>query len=93
MAEKKVVKRTGLKNVRKAKRRHARNVREKILLKKSLKSVRLAIGSKAQNVVELLTKAVSIIDKAAERKIIHANRASRLKSRLMLAYNKNRAAA
>lgn len=89
MAEKKkVVKRKGLKNVRKAEKRHARNVREKTKLKAVLKAARSAIAAKAADVMDKLKKAISVIDKAAERGIIHKNRAARKKSRLMLGFNK-----
>lgn len=82
MAEKKIVKRRGLKNVRKAKKRHARNVREKKTLKLALKTARAAVASKAADILEKVRKAISVIDKAAERGIIHANKAARLKSRI-----------
>lgn len=82
MAEKKIVKRRGLKNVRKAKKRHARNVREKKTLKLALKAARAAVAAKAADILEKVRKAISVIDKAAERGIIHANKAARLKSRL-----------
>ncbi len=88
MAEKKVIKRTGLKNVRQNKKRRARNIAEKKNLKDSLKSARAAIASGAKDIVEKIKKTISVIDKAAERGIIHRNKASRLKSRLNLAYNK-----
>jgi small subunit ribosomal protein S20 len=88
MAEKKVVKRTGLKNVRKAKKRQARNLKDKRVLKAAIKAARQAVASKASDLVEKIRKTISIIDKAAGRKVIHANKAARLKSRLTLAYNK-----
>ena len=88
MAEKKVVKRVGAKNVRKSKKRHARNLLEKKNLKDFVKAARSAIASNAANLAEQIKKAVSVIDKAAERGIIHANKAARLKSRITLAYNK-----
>jgi small subunit ribosomal protein S20 len=88
MAEKKIVKRKGLKNVRKARRRQARNLLEKNKLKAAVKAARAAIASKAADVMEKIKKAISIIDKAAQRRIIHANKAARLKSRVSLAYNK-----
>jgi small subunit ribosomal protein S20 len=90
MAEKKVVKRKGLKNVRKAKKRHVRNLTEMKKLKNLLKAARNAVATKAKDVKEAVLKAVSVLDKAAERGIIHLNRASRLKSRLQKALNKNK---
>ncbi|MDD5594416.1 MAG: 30S ribosomal protein S20 [Candidatus Margulisbacteria bacterium] len=90
MAAKKPIKRKHVKNVRKTKKQRARNVREKNFLKAALKAARLAVASKAADVLDKIKKAVSVLDKAAERKIIHANKAARLKSRLNLAYNKTK---
>jgi small subunit ribosomal protein S20 len=90
MAEKKVFKRKHVKNVRKTKKQRARNVREKNLVKLTLKTARQAVIAKAADVVEKIKKAVSVLDKAAERGIIHANKAARLKSRLNLAFNKTK---
>lgn len=90
MAEKKIIKRKGIKNVRKTKRRHARNLLERKNLKAAIKAARAAITGKAADVMGTIKKAISIIDKAAERKIIHPNKASRLKSRISLAYNKTK---
>ena len=88
MAEKKIVKRVGLKNVRQNRKHRARNLVEKKKLKDIVKATRSALAAKATDLVELIKKAVSVIDKAAEHKIIHANKAARLKSRIALAYNK-----
>ncbi len=88
MAEKKIVKRAGLKNVRKAKKRQARNLKEKNILKAAVKAARRAIASRAADLAEKLKKTISVVDKAVQRKIIHANKAARLKSRLTLAFNK-----
>jgi small subunit ribosomal protein S20 len=90
MAEKKVVKKAGLKNVRQNKKRRARNIEEKKNIKTFLKAARVAIAGQAKEAMEKITKAISVLDKAAERGIIHANKASRLKSRLNLAYNKTK---
>ncbi|MDD4179653.1 MAG: 30S ribosomal protein S20 [Candidatus Margulisbacteria bacterium] len=88
MAERKVKKRKGIKNVRKTKRRHARNLEAKKDYKLILKNARTAIAAKAADMAEKVLNAISVLDKMAERKIIHPNKASRLKSRLMLAQNK-----
>lgn len=84
MAEKKPVKRKHVKNVRKTKKRRARNVREKNILKAAIKAARTALTAEA------VKKAISTLDKAAERGIIHRNKADRLKSRLTLALNKKK---
>ena len=74
---------SGKKRVRSSKKRRARNLRAKGDLKKALKAVEKALKTNASNVVELVKKATSIIDKVAERGIIHKNKAARKKSRLM----------
>ena len=89
MAEKKkTVTRKHVKNVRQTKRRHERNVVEKTKLKKALKDARTAIAEKAKDAADKVKKAISALDKAAENKIIHKNKASRLTSCLNLALNK-----
>lgn len=90
MAEKKVVKRVGIKNVKKSKKRRARNLAEKNKLKSFVKIARSAITSRAADLADQIKKTISVIDKAAERGIIHANKAARLKSRIVLAYNKTK---
>lgn len=56
----------------------------KALLKKS----RQAIEGKNKEAAKLVAEAVKALDKAAKKNIIHKNKASRLKSRLMLKLNK-----
>jgi small subunit ribosomal protein S20 len=94
MAEqaKKVVKsaRKHVKNVRKTKKRTARNRREKAFLKGVVKATRTAIANKAADLTDSLKKAISALDKAVQRGIIHANKAARLKSRLTKASNKTK---
>ncbi|MFH1362038.1 MAG: 30S ribosomal protein S20 [bacterium] len=74
---------SGRKRVRSSIKRKARNLQAKGELKKALKSVEKALKQNASNVVELVKKATSIIDKVAQRGIIHKNKAARKKSRLM----------
>ena len=90
MAEKarKEKKRKKLRDLRKARKHQARNLKEKKALKAALKVARSAIAAKAADCEEKIRKAASVIDKAAERGLIHARKAARLKSRLMQAHNK-----
>lgn len=64
------------KKLRQDKKRQSRNLLYKKNYKKALKD---ALGKKAK---ELLSKAFSLIDKAAKKRIIHRNKAARLKRRL-----------
>ncbi|MFA6170703.1 MAG: 30S ribosomal protein S20 [Candidatus Margulisiibacteriota bacterium] len=86
--KKKNILRRGIKNVRKAKIRTERNLIEKKKLKLAIKTARNAILKKTAEMGNLVQTAVSVIDKAAERKLIYRTKAARMKSRLMLALNK-----
>jgi len=75
---------TSLKRKRADKKKHQRNLRVKQQLKKTLKKLQALLSAK--NVSEaktVLVKAFSQLDKAAKKRIIHPNAASRKKSRLM----------
>ena len=52
------------------------------------RDARLAIEDSTPNSKEALMNAISQLDRAAERGVIHKNNAARRKSRLMKAYNK-----
>lgn len=56
-------------------------------LKTAIRRYREALASDAENKQELLTAAIKKVDKAASRKLIHKNTASRKKSQLMKALN------
>lgn len=76
--------RTSLKRKRADKKKHLRNLRVKQQLKKTLKKLQALLSAK--NIDEaktVLVKAFSQLDKAAKKRIIHPNAASRKKSRLM----------
>lgn len=81
--------RTSIKKSRADKKKHLRNLRVKIQLKKTLKKIQALLSVK--NVGEakaLLTKAFSQLDKAAKKNIIHPQTANRKKSRLMKRLNR-----
>lgn len=76
------------KDLRQSGRRRARTLGTKSALKTYVKKVRVAAGSTdAAGAVDALKAAVSALDKAAERKIIHKNQAARRKSRIAKAAN------
>ena len=59
-----------------------------------MKKARTVIASgKGSEATEAVLVAISALDKAAEKGVIHKNQAARRKSRLMLALNKAKAAA
>ncbi|MBU0706925.1 30S ribosomal protein S20 [Patescibacteria group bacterium] len=82
-------KKAALKSIRQDKKRHARNLKTKNEIKRVVKTARKFIseGNK-EKASETVKKAVKIIDKATQHKIIKKNTASRKKSRLNLAVNK-----
>ncbi len=77
-----------IKDVKKSRQNHLRNVAAKSALKTYVKKAKSAIAGGDATVVTAVTNAVSFIDKTAERGIIHKNAAARRKSRIMKAANK-----
>jgi small subunit ribosomal protein S20 len=53
----------------------------------AVREARVAIGTSAPESKEELLKAISTLDKAAEKGVLHKNNVSRRKSRLMKAFN------
>ena len=78
-----------IKDVKKSRENHIRNLDTKSKIKTFVKKTKAtATAGDAENAVKLLQESTSIIDKAAERGIIHKNAAARRKSRLTKAVNK-----
>lgn len=80
--------RSAMKRVRSSKKRRVRNLSTKRSVKNAFKQAERAISEKSSEAKELTRKAVSSIDKAVERGILHRNKAARQKSRLILKLNK-----
>lgn len=80
--------RSAKKNLRKSEKKRARNQNVKSALKTYVRSAKQSASE--ENAEEKLRKAVKMLDKAAERGIIHKNQAARRKSRLAKAVNKNK---
>jgi len=74
-----------IKDVKKSQERHERNIAVKSKIKTMVKKARVASEDQAK---QAISTAVSVIDKAAEKGIIHKNAAARRKSRMMKATNK-----
>lgn len=72
---------SAIKKVRKDKGRTARNKKRELRLKSKIKKARISKSSKD------LQAAFSALDKAAKVKLIHPNKAARLKSRLSKGIN------
>lgn len=83
-----------IKDVKRSKERHARNVAVKSKIRTFVKKARTAIaGGDLEVIKQAVSAASSVADKAAEKGIIHKNAASRRKSRLMRAAHKSQAVA
>lgn len=82
-----------IKDVKKSRERHARNIAVKSRIKTFVKKAKSTIlGSDDNAILAAVSAATSVIDKAAEKGIIHRNAAARRKSRMMKAANKAKAA-
>ena len=73
---------SSLKRARQIRERNVRNKRVKKSFKTAIKKLELGIKEKKdiQELTPLLTKAISLIDKAAKKGVLHKNTAGRKKS-------------
>ena len=82
--------RTSLKSNRVNKRKHTRNLKVKVSLKKTIKKFQELLSEKnGDEAKKFITKVFSQLDKAAKKNIIHPATANRRKSRLMRRLNKS----
>jgi small subunit ribosomal protein S20 len=71
------------KRTRQSEKRRLRNVSQKSMMRTYIKKVLAAVDEKSYEIAtEAFRQATKIIDKVADKNIIHKNKASRLKSRL-----------
>ena len=75
--------RSVIKDVKKSRENHQRNISAKSAMKTFIKKAKTAVEGGDKAAAESVAQACSIIDKTAERGIIHKNAAARRKSRLM----------
>ena len=81
---------TSLRTDRASKRKHLQNLKVKQELKKTLKKFQTLISAKSLEESKTMPKKVfSLLDKAAKKKILHPNTASRKKARLSLRLRKS----
>jgi small subunit ribosomal protein S20 len=78
---------SSIKRVRKARAKTEQNKARRSELKTVIRNYNKALVSNSENKEELLKQAIKKLDKAASKKLIHKNKASRKKSQLMKAYN------
>ncbi len=74
--------RSAIKRVDVAKKRNLRNRIQKTKMKNAIKKFELAASTKDENLMVLYRKAVSEVDKAASKGVIHKNVSSRKKAQL-----------
>jgi len=84
---------SAIKRIRRNERAHQHNRLVITSMRTHLKGARAKLtGSSEADAQAALRKAVSALDHAAQKGVVHRNNAARRKSRLMLAYNKAAAA-
>lgn len=76
------------KHVRADARKRERNRRVKSAMRTALKKARAHIATRDPQAPELLRRALSQLDKAAKKGVIHKGNADRRKSRLMQAFHR-----
>ena len=76
------------KDVKRSKMLHNKNIAVKSRIKTFIKNAKTVIAAGDETANKSISAAESVIDRAAEKGIIHKNAAARRKSRLMRAANK-----
>lgn len=80
---------SAIKRIRSSERKRVRNKPVRTALKTYIRVAQTRIGGKAtEESAEAVVRAISALDKAASKGIIHRNQAARRKSRLMARLNK-----
>ena len=74
--------RAAVKSLRVDSKRHERNLKIKKELKKTVKKYLGLVAEKSADAKATLQKVYSLLDRAAKKNILHANKAGRVKSRL-----------
>ncbi len=78
---------SALKRIRQSEKRHQRNQAVKSATRTHVKKARVTIASTPAEAQSVLLAAISALDRAAKKGVIHRNNAARRKSRLMKRYN------
>ena len=80
---------TSLRTQRSSVKKHKRNLKVKVSLKKKLKKFQSLLAAKSlEEAKSILKQVFSELDKAAKKRIIHSNTADRKKSRLARSLHK-----
>jgi small subunit ribosomal protein S20 len=79
---------SAIKRIRSSERKRTRNKPVRTALKTHVKSAQVQIAVGSDTSAEAVVRAISALDKAANKGIIHKNQAARRKARLMTKLNK-----
>ena len=82
---------SAVKRVKTSEKKTEQNKAKRSDMRTAVKHCNEAIKANSDNKQELLNTAIKKVDKAASKKLIHKNAASRKKSQLMKAYNASQA--
>ena len=75
------------KRVRQSEKRRAINRSNRTKVRTYIKKLRSAMESGSKDVAQVLPETISVIDKAVQKGVLHANAAARYKSRLTVRAN------
>lgn len=78
---------SAIKHIKTSEKRHQRNVAVKSAARTYVKKARTAIAHNSADSQESVVAAISALDRAARKGVIHPNNAARRKSRLMKRFN------
>ncbi len=78
---------SAIKRIRTSEKKHQRNVAVKSATRTEVKKARTAIAQNPGEARDDVIAAISALDRAAKKGVIHPNNAARRKSRLMKRYN------
>ena len=78
---------SALKRIKVSEKKHERNVAVKSATRTYVKKARTAIAQQPAEAQAEVVAAISALDRAAKKGVIHPNNAARRKSRLMKRYN------
>jgi small subunit ribosomal protein S20 len=78
---------SAIKRIKTSEKKHQRNVAVKSATRTYVKKAKTAISQSPAEAQADLTAAISALDRAAKKGVIHPNNAARRKSRLMKRYN------
>ncbi|HST04709.1 MAG TPA: 30S ribosomal protein S20 [Chloroflexia bacterium] len=79
---------SAIKRIRSSARKRSRNKPVRSSIKTYVKSAQMSIAANSDDSPEAVVRAISALDKAANKGIIHKNQAARRKSRLMAKLNR-----